>query len=129
MLGDQLRIASHDFYEYMARANAKGLIEYGDIMAEIGTNTGAARCARDFAPNALRDRQRSRGETHRKTCVLGSWDCEVRTHLAVAARFASSPRSLLGRDDRGLLDLADNGELVLDCEVCDQYPHGLAAIA
>ena len=42
--------------------------------------------------------------------------------------FRSSPRSRLGRDDRGLLDLTDNGELVLDRKVGNQYTHGLASI-
>jgi hypothetical protein len=31
-------------------------------------------------------------------------------------------------DDRGFLDLTNNGEFVLDGEVGDQYPHGLASI-
>ena len=51
-----------------------------------------------------------------------------RAHSARAARFASSPRSRLGRDDRGLLDLTHNGELVLDREAGNQYTHGLASI-
>jgi hypothetical protein len=51
-----------------------------------------------------------------------------RAHSAKAARFASSPRSRLGRDNRGFLDLTDNGEFVLDREVGNQYTHGLASI-
>ena len=33
-----------------------------------------------------------------------------------------------GRNDRGFLDLTNDGEFVLDCEVGDQYPHDLASI-
>ena len=34
----------------------------------------------------------------------------------------------LGGDDRGFLNLPNDGEFVLDREVSDQYSHGLASI-
>ncbi len=38
------------------------------------------------------------------------------------------PRLLFSRGNCGSLDLTNYGELVLDCEVGDQYPYGLASI-
>jgi hypothetical protein len=55
-------------------ADAKGSCSSAAILwfrvTDRGTNTGAARCARASAPNALRERQLIGRGTHRKTCVL-----------------------------------------------------------
>ena len=83
---------------------------------------------RRLRPNALRERQPIGGGIHHKTCVLCFLGLRGRAQSERATRFASSPRSRLGRDDRGFLDLTDNGELVLDREVGNQYTHGLASI-
>ena len=127
----QWRIVSYDFCLHGLRRCKGELPECGHIMVPrdgAGTNTGSARWAIGSAPNALRKRQLIGGGTHRKTC--GGWMSGLpwRGGFSKGCSMRKQPRLLFSRGNCGFLDLTNNGELVLDCEVGDQYPYGLASI-
>ena len=88
-----------------------------------GTTTGTARCATGSAPMRSVNGSPSGAEYPALLFRIVRESTRSEGHS-----FASSPRSRLGRDDRGFLDLTDNGELVLDREVGNQHTNSLASV-
>src|SRR6266540_1272259 len=113
----------------MGSANVRGSCSNADIFwsrtTDRGTCTGAARCATPTARSTHIVSCRSlHAELTACLVLVGHRHCrggEFSTGCSI-------PTSLFGRYERGFLDLANDGEFVLDRVVGNQYPHGLASV-
>ena len=104
------------------RFTAKGGSVYAFVMGWPAKEAvvKALGLASDQAPGNIRNVELLGSTAASTDSYISCTDCRL--------RMWSLSKGVRNRDNGGFLDLADDGEFVLDGEVGDQYPHGLASI-